>query len=106
MSVPTNRAVLTIRHMMKANRAAGHHFFDPDTMKFWQSRVEPDIYECPTNGLIGFVTSEVLDGQENGVRTWAPRWFDPNTGRVLTRNTVRYPSAEAAWNAIFDEVRL
>lgn len=46
----------TIREIKEANRAAGHHFFEPSTMRFFNSRI--------LRGVIGgryFVTSEKFD---------------------------------------------
>ena len=43
----------TIQDIKNANRAAGHHFFSPDTMRFFGSRI--------LRGVIGgkyFITSE------------------------------------------------
>lgn len=49
-------AFATIAQIKAANRAAGNHFFDADTMEFFRSRVE--------GGVIGgrfFITSEQFD---------------------------------------------
>lgn len=44
----------TIRAVRAANRAIGHHFFSPDTMRFFNSRVE----SSHVHGGKYFVTSE------------------------------------------------
>jgi hypothetical protein len=43
----------TIAELKAANKAAGMHFFDRDTMRFWKSRIETQLFanQC-------FVTSE------------------------------------------------
>lgn len=33
----------SVAEVADANRRAGHHFFDPDTIKFFSSRIETDI---------------------------------------------------------------
>ena len=43
----------TIDEVKEANKELGHHFFSPDTMKFFASRVESSLYKNQT-----FITSE------------------------------------------------
>lgn len=43
----------SIEEMVTLNKKIGHHFFDPDTLRFWQSRISPQIYAGRY-----FVTSE------------------------------------------------
>lgn len=47
----------TIDDIKEANRAAGQFFFSRETMKFFASRVYPDVIEC-RDGTALFVTSE------------------------------------------------
>ncbi len=48
----------TISDVRRANKAAGHHFFDRDTMRFFSSRVVSSLYA----GRF-FVTAETGPGQ-------------------------------------------
>ena len=68
----------TITELKEANRAAGGHFFDRDTMRFFRSRVVPIVYAGP--GGVYFVTSEQFD--DNSARKFTVRKFDPATGDV------------------------
>lgn len=60
----------TIRQVRGANRAAGHHFFDRDTMAFFGSNVESPVY-----GGRFFVTSEQDPAGTawDGERRWTVR---------------------------------
>jgi hypothetical protein len=55
----------TIKQIEEANRAAGQHFFAPDTMRFFNSRVLSGVY-----GGRYFVTSEK---GPDGVRAYTVR---------------------------------
>lgn len=70
----------TIEAIEAANKAAGLHFFDRDTLKFWGSKVSSTVHEGP--GGVYFVTSETAPF--NGVRRSTVRKFVPIMGRVLT----------------------
>lgn len=65
----TDMSARTIAQVKAANKARGHHFFDRDAMRFFDSRIE-------TRGaLIGdrfFVTSEQFHGSDGYS---APRMF-------------------------------
>ncbi len=63
-----------------ANQMGGFHFFDVDTMRFFNSRILPTVHQ----GRYGvyFVTSERFD--ENTPRRYTVRRFDPATGKVDT----------------------
>ena len=71
--------MLTISKIKAANKAAGHHFFDRATMRFFQSRIERGLYQG--KGGVFFITSEQI--HEDG-RTYSVRQFDPATGHVTT----------------------
>ncbi len=45
-----------LREVLDANDAAGHHFFDTDTMEFFNSKLESDLID----GRF-FITSERFD---------------------------------------------
>ena len=70
---------MTIEDIREANRRKGGHFFDPKTMRAFQSRVLDTVYEGP--GGIFFVTSERVD---TGPRFYKVRHFYPDTGGITT----------------------
>jgi len=47
---------LTIADIKRNNKNAGYHFFDRDTMRFFNSRIETGLYKDNT-----FITSEQFD---------------------------------------------
>ena len=59
--------------IMDANRRAGSHFFDADTMRFFKSRVSPQAY-AGRLGFLYFLTSERNLDQP---REYSVRLFDP-----------------------------
>ena len=80
---------------IEANRRKGGHFFDPKTMRAFQSRVLDTVYEGP--GGIFFVTSERVD---TGPRFYKVRHFYPDTGGITTyqgysKGIVRLADAKA-----------
>ena len=60
----------TIDSIREADHRAGRYFFSADTMKFFNSRVLPTVYQGP--GGIYFISSEQFRGS-NGVS--APRKY-------------------------------
>jgi hypothetical protein len=70
-------ARLTVTKMKEINEAKGGHFFDRETMEFFGSRIE----YAPNKAHI-FITSERdFTGKK---RFYTVRWFDVETGDVLT----------------------
>lgn len=69
----------TIEDLRKGHKG---HFFDPDTMKFFKSRVHGTTYEGP--GGTHFVTSEQTPswGGGAGRRRYSVRRVDPETGSI------------------------
>lgn len=67
--------MLTIEEIKRRNTEAGLHYFDPDTMRFFKSRVSSTVYQGP--GGVFFVTSEK---PPHGPRRYTPRMFLPNGG--------------------------
>ena len=61
-------------------RAAGSHFFDRGTMKFFRSRVLPTVYTGP--GGVYFVTSEQFN--DTSARRFTVRAFDPAKADINT----------------------
>lgn len=49
--------MLTLREVKDANRALGSHWFDADTMRFFNSRVSSRVYPLADGGTL-FVSSE------------------------------------------------
>lgn len=68
----------TIDAIREADHRAGRYFFSADTIKFFNSRVLPTVYEGP--GGVYFITSEKFTGS-NGVsaaRKYTIRHFTPD----------------------------
>jgi hypothetical protein len=57
--VPFN-CISNIDDVRGYNRGMGYHFFDPEAMRFFDSRIGEDIKIIPGVG-VGFVTSEKFD---------------------------------------------
>jgi len=77
-----NKGRMTIQEAKMINKEKGKHFFDKDTMKFFDSRIETDALRF--GQLIDdkyFVTSE-KDGDQP--RKFTVREFNPLTGGVST----------------------
>jgi len=69
----------TVNRIKDAVRAAGSHWFDPDTMKFFGTRVLSEVYQGP--GGIYFVTSDhTFDRQ----RRYTVRSFNPESADIGT----------------------
>lgn len=49
----------TIQAIKDANANAGYFFFEPDTLRFFRSRILPTVHPVPNGGL--FVTSEQFE---------------------------------------------
>lgn len=80
----TNPVIYSIDDLRKAASDLGSHYFDADTMRFFNGRVlegiyRPSIAECPRTGL--FVTSE---RRWDDVRRYSIRRF------TITRTTRPY----------------
>ncbi len=67
---------MTITEIKKANKGTGGHWFDPDTMRFFGSRILPTVY-----GGTVFITSEYTGFDRTG-RAYTVRQFIPETGEV------------------------
>lgn len=88
---------LTIRQIRGANRAAGQHWFDPDTLAFFNSRIHQRVY-----GGRFFVTSERDDypnGAWDGERRYTVRRAEDD-GTISTFGEFgQYPTAREAHSA-------
>lgn len=58
------------------------HYFEPATMRFFNSRIEPRVYQGA--GGIFFVTSEQFHGSDgrSNLRKWSVCKFKPETGDI------------------------
>ena len=81
MSMHTRR--WSMDQIRASNRAVGHHWFDPDTLAFFDSEVEEAVYEGPSG--VFFVSSEQFhNGAYSRPRRWTVRQFDPESGHINT----------------------
>ena len=69
----------TIRLIKEANKNAGKHFFEKETMRFFSSRILPTVYQG--EGGMYFVTSEV---DPSGKKAYTVREFIPDTKEINT----------------------
>lgn len=85
----------TLREIKAANRAAGHFWFEPETVRFFGSRIHSEVHEGP--GGIYFVSSEQ---PPHGPRGYAVRQFNPENSHIETVGEVcQYPTGAAAHRA-------
>lgn len=75
----TNTKIWTINDIKTAVRVRGSHWFDPDTMRFFKTRVLEGVYQG--EGGIYFVTSE---RGPNELRRYSVRKFAPETADIST----------------------
>ena len=68
----------TIDAIRKADHRAGRYFFSADTMKFFNSRVLPTVYQGP--GGVYFITSEKFTSSDgvSAPRKYTIRQFIPD----------------------------
>src|ERR1700689_5396413 len=86
----------TIADIKQANRAAGWHFFERATMRFFGSKILPYAY-CGPNGVY-FVTSEQFHPSQGQPmpRKYTVRRFNPETADVDTIGKFNYQSRQTA----------
>ena len=92
----------TIKDIIAANKAAGHHWFSKETMEFFESKVETEIY--PFEGGAYFITSEQFHGSYGykAPRSYTARMID-NSGVVSTVGSFEaHESKQEAMDAIAD----
>lgn len=63
------------------NKQAGKHFFSPDTMHFWNTRISNTLFHS-AKGDTYFVTSE--DNYDRTLRNYSVRKFVRQTSEVRT----------------------
>jgi hypothetical protein len=87
-----------IHEIRKANREAGYHFFDPDTLRFFDSRIE-----TVTNGR-KFLTSEQFHGStESGPRKWTIRELQDDGSIETVSEFQEFASKAEALEAMREE---
>jgi hypothetical protein len=95
----TNRIVFgrwnTVEEIIEANRRIGQHYFSPDTMEFFDSRVEPEV-------AFGrwFVTSESDRSLLVPRRRWTVRYADDDGTCHTWGEFHAYESSVDAWAAV------
>ena len=70
---------MNISDIKRANREAGRFWFSPATLRFFESRILPSVYEGP--GGIYFITSEQ---GPHGPRAYTVRRFFPGRATIGT----------------------
>jgi hypothetical protein len=85
----------TLNEIRTANDAADGHFFDADTIRFFNSVVYKNVYEGP--GGIYFVTSERYN--HSHPRFYTVRTFNPETGDIHTAGEFQDHATLAAANS-------
>lgn len=68
---------LTMRDVKRHNKAIGYHFFDKETLEFWGSKIETELFNNHT-----FITSE--DNFDRTKRLYTIRHYDKTNGKVKT----------------------
>ena len=82
---------LTINDIQEQMRAAGSHWWDPQTMRFFGTRVCGDVYQG--DGGVYFVTSE---RPPSGKREYTVRGYNPESRQVNTIGQVCGYATKAA----------
>ena len=70
----------TMYAMKVANASAGYHWFDPSSMRFFDSRLGRTVYSAGAGAGQFFVSSERFD--YTTPRMYTVRRFDPQTSQV------------------------
>jgi hypothetical protein len=73
-----------MEQIKQANRKAGHHWFDPDTMRWFGSRISATTYGPDSEGRVYFVSSERSGFDQDSPRCYTVRYFDPETAGIET----------------------
>ena len=73
--------MLTINDIQSRMRAAGSHWFDADTMKFWGTRIESGVWTSADGSVAYFVTS---DEQFDHTRGFTIRRYDVAANEIHT----------------------
>lgn len=102
------RDFYSIEDIKTANRNAGQHYFSPDTLRFFRSRVSDYIFPVPGHGAY-FVTSEqyrsmsgALEPRLFTVRHAAPDGSCDTVGEFQAYETGRQAKREALRLSLLD----
>lgn len=97
-SKSTEKSYFTMAAIKTANRDARHHFFTPETLRFFDGRVGSRVYAGRY-----FLTSEQFRGSQSnfdGVRMWTIRACN-DRGHISTVGAFqKFASAQAAAAAV------
>ena len=95
----------TIEQIKRANGRAGGYWFDPDTMRFFSTRVMSRVFPVPGGAL--FVTSDRHPaGMGRWIRRYSVRRAD-GTGQISTVGDFGgYPTRAQALRAVQNLARL
>lgn len=99
----------TVNTIKDAVRATGSHWFDPDTMRFFGTRVLPTVWQGP--GGVFFVTS---DKRFDGKRGHTVRQFKPEDSSVhssteigmMSEKNARTRASQLAWGTGEEKTQL
>jgi hypothetical protein len=91
--------MIDIDDIKMRNHAAGFYFFEPATLRFFDSRTLSEVYQGP--GGVFFVTSERFHGSTyTGPRLYTVRKFNPVTADIDTHGEynklTKYQAQKAA----------
>jgi len=81
----------------KADKDARNHFFDRETMRFFNSRALGGLYKIPAENKILFVSSEKRDYETP--REYRVRVFDVKTSRVMNSKRMTFATPRQAKRA-------
>jgi len=80
----------TIEQIKDANQAAGYKFFEPDTLRFFDSRVSSEVY-----GGRYFITSE-KSGFSSTIRAYTVRRANDDGTITTVSGFLQFPTAAKA----------
>jgi hypothetical protein len=86
---------LSVTQIKRHNEDIGHHFFSPDTLRFFKSKVYEDLH-------LGqyFITSEMNNYATNGQREYTIRRANGTGGIDTVGEFGQYSSLKSARNAL------
>lgn len=94
---PAEAVSVTVADMRKFNSLRGFHFFEPASMRFFNSRVLGDTFPAADGSAVYFVTSERFDATTP--RLYTVRVCRPNYTVDSASEFQEFASARAAKNA-------
>ncbi len=72
----------SIYAMKVSNKSAGHYWFEPDTLRFFSSRISQEVFSAGKDRGQYFVSSERYNYKSP--RLYTVRRFEPATGEIGT----------------------